>query len=159
MPTRIIAERFTSICGVMDPPFMNGDLYSLYITGNMAQSPYPGFTVDFSSPAVIGIPIMPTVQPFSAQTSGIGQPDGGIMWYAGQTANGGGIDFRYSLGSDPSEIDTGAFDSVTVTILAMPSKDGDPLTIRILIHFVDGKVLDETFSSPLETAWSGCPRG
>jgi hypothetical protein len=27
------------------------------------------------------------------------------------------------------------------------------------IHFVDDQILDETFSGPLVSGWSGCPAG
>ena len=56
-------------------------------------------------------------------------------------------------------IDTGAFDVVTITILAMPTADGQPLTVRIQMHFVDGKTLDETLSRPLLTSYGGCGAG
>ena len=63
--------------------------------------------------------------------------------------NGSNVSFGYDQGSEhgPAEIDTGAFDSAAVTVVALPAKDGDPLTIRMQAHFVDGRVLDETFSA------------
>ena len=54
----------------------------------------------------------------------------------------------------------GAFDSAAVTVVALPAKDGyDPLTIRIQLHFVDGRVLDETFSAAVVTTGYGCGAG
>ena len=47
----------------------------------------------------------------------------------------------------------------TITILAMPTANGQPLTVRIQMHFVDGKSLDETFSNALASSWGGCPAG
>ncbi|HEY5146521.1 MAG TPA: hypothetical protein VII82_07125 [Polyangiaceae bacterium] len=44
-------------------------------------------------------------------------------------------------------------------MVALPRMDGDPLTIRVHVHFADGKVLDETFSVPLRTLPSYCPEG
>jgi hypothetical protein len=41
----------------------------------------------------------------------------------------------------------------------MPSADGQPLTMRIRIHFVDGKVLDYTFAPALTSSWGGCGAG
>ncbi len=158
-PTAIDVNRFPTVCGVMNPPFMSGDLYSMDIIGSMAQAPYDALDLSFPSPATVGVPIALTVQPFSAMSSGIGEPDGGMTWYAGQTAQLGGINFNYSQGSGPTHIDPNAFDSVAITIVAMPAKDGDPLTIRIHIHFIDNQILDETFSGPLFSSWGGCGAG
>jgi hypothetical protein len=159
-PSVVYATRFPSTCGVMNPPFKDGDLFDLDIIGSMATSPYPALDVSFSSPVPpLDTPIMLGVEPFSAQANGIMPANGPMTWYAGQNAIGSGINFSYSLDSDPTEIDPGAFDSVVFTLLKLPTKDGDPFTIRLRIHFVDGKVLDETFSAPLTSTWSGCPRG
>ncbi len=158
-PTKVDVERFPAGCGVPNPPFMNGDLFSMDIIGNMAAAPYDALEISFPTPATVSVPVMPAVQPFTQDGTGIGLADGGTQWHAAQNAQGSGINFNYAQGSDPSEIDTGAFDAVTITILAMPTKDGDPLTIRLQIHFVDGRVLDETFSGPLFSSWSGCPEG
>jgi hypothetical protein len=99
------------------------------------------------------MPMMLTVQPMHNETT---LPDGGITLTAVQSAHEGGVTLEYFHGSDPSEIDSGAFDAVTVTVLAMPAKDGDPLTLRAHIHFVDGRVLDETFTGPLVSLGTGC---
>jgi hypothetical protein len=162
-PTLVDATRFPTVCGIMNPPFMNGDLYSLDIVDQRGATPYAALTLSFSSPApAVGTPLMLTVQPFTPQADGIGQLDGSTMWYAAQNAQGSqgsGINFQYSQGAHPSEIDTGAFDAVTITILAMPTANGQPLTVRIQMHFVDGKSLDETFSNALASSWGGCPAG
>ena len=42
---------------------------------------------------------------------------------------------------------------------AIPTRDGDPLTVRYVLQFDDGKTLDETFSAPVSTKSSGCPMG
>jgi hypothetical protein len=46
-----------------------------------------------------------------------------------------------------------------VTILAIPTRDGDPLTVRYVIQFDDGKTLDETFSAPVTSTVTGCISG
>jgi hypothetical protein len=154
-PTLVDVTRYSNVCGVMNPPFMNGDLYSLDIVDQTGPTPYNALSLSFSSPAPdTGVPLMLTVQPFTPQAGG-----NGSTWYAAQNAEGSGISFQYSQGANPSEIDTGAFDAVTVAILAMPADNGQPLTVRIQMHFVDGKTLDETFSNALSTAYSGCPAG
>jgi hypothetical protein len=83
----------------------------------------------------------------------------GTSWSGAQDASGAGLDFQYSQGSKAAEIDSGPFDSVVVTLLAMPSKDGQPLTFRVRIHFVDGQTLDYTFAPALTSSGSGCPAG
>jgi hypothetical protein len=158
-PTTIYATRYSNLCGIMNPPFMDGDLYSLDVIGNQRTAPYNALTVTFNSPATVGTPLAPAVQPLLNEANGMEQADGSTTWHAQQTAQSSAVAFGYSQGSDPSEIDPGAFDAVTITILAMPSQNGAPLTVRIEIHFADGKTLDETFSSPLSTSWSGCPAG
>jgi hypothetical protein len=97
--------------------------------------------------------------PFTSQGTGIGVGTGPTMWFPSQGAQGAGVNFTYMEGTNPGEIDTGAFDSVVLTVLAMPTATAQPLTIRLQIHFVDGKTLDETFSGPLFSSWSGCGAG
>ena len=155
-PTAVDAGRFPVTCGVMNPPFKAGDLFSLDVIGSMTAAPYDALSITFTSPAVVGQPIPLAVQPFLAMGSGIGQPNGSTTWYPAQRAQGGGVTFSYTQGSDPSEIDTGAFDSATVTIVAMPTQDGAPLGARLQLHFVDGRTLDERFSGSLFTEWGGC---
>ncbi len=66
------------------------------------------------------------------------------------------IIFGFSHAVDSTEIDFGAFDSVMVTLLAIPAADGDPMSLRLRVHFVDGRVLDETFSASATTTRSNC---
>jgi hypothetical protein len=159
-PTLVSAGRSSSVCGVMNPPFMNGDLYTLDIVDQTGPAPYNGLSLSFNSPApTTGTPLMLALQPLP-QGTGIGQPNGTTMGYAApQSAHGSGLSFQYSQGANPSGIDTGAFDAVTITILAMPTDNGQPLTVRVQMHFVDGKTLDETFSNLLATNYIGCPAG
>jgi hypothetical protein len=159
-PTFVSAARYSNVCGVMNPPFMNGDLYSLDIVDQTGPSPFSGFALSFNSPApATGTPLMLTVQPLLPHAIASHQPNGTPTSAAGQNAQGSGISFQFSQGANPSEIDTAAFDAVTITLLAMPTENGQPLTVRIQMHFVDGKTLDETFSNALGTRYSGCPAG
>jgi|HubBroStandDraft_5_1064220.scaffolds.fasta_scaffold100953_2 hypothetical protein len=154
-PASVVVARYPAVCGVMNPPFTDGDRYSMDIIGSEVQAPYDELFIRFPSPVMVGTPLTLAVQAFST----MGTESAGGSWYAAQTAEESDITFSYVQGSDPTEIDTGAFDSVTITILAMPMKDGDPLTIQLRIHFVDGLVLDETYSGPLASEWSGCSAG
>lgn len=154
-PSLVEATRFPVTCGVMNPPFQSGDVYSIDIVGQKTAGPENAITISFTSPAApLKTPISLAVQPYVAMANG-----NGTSWFGAQSANGGGYDFQYSQGSQATEIDAGAFDSVVLTLLAMPSKDGQPLTMRIRIHFVDGQTLDYTFAPVLTSSWSGCPAG
>ncbi len=137
--SQIIAERTpeTGGCGMVDPPRMAGDVYSLEVTGD-TTAPFDTLWIRFSDSPPVGQPLALTVEPFNS-------PD------SSQIADGL-VDFRCDRGNAP-------FDSVEVTIVEMPAKDGDPLTIRVQVHFVDGRVLDETFSAALVTTVESCGPG
>jgi hypothetical protein len=145
-PTLVQVTRYPNVCGVMNPPFENGDSYWLEIADQTGQTPYAELDLNFISPApAIGTPLVLGVNPF--------------MPPAAQDAQAGGVTFQYSPGTNAGEIDAGAFDAATVTFLAMPTVDGQPLTVRIQVRFVDGRTLDETFSSAPAPAYSGCTAG
>jgi hypothetical protein len=158
-PSGVIATRYPGECGVANPPFQSGDLYSLDVIGSKNGSPYDSLTVSVTSPVLTGRALALTVVPYQPDGGCALAEDPGISCYGGQSAASGTTTFSYGQGWDPSAIDTGAFDSATITIAAMPTQDGQPLTVRIQLHFVDGRVLDETFSAPLSTEFSGCPLG
>jgi hypothetical protein len=169
VPSLVAATRNPSVCNVQNPPFMAGDQFFLDISGKAAKVPSNRLVVDLPSPLdvladagspfAVGAPIMLAVLPYAPQGTKLVAPDGGFAWYADQGANTGLVSFSYTQGADPSEIDTGAFDAVTLTVLAVPRMDGDPLTIRVQVHFVDRKVLDETFSGAVTTVPSWCGAG
>jgi hypothetical protein len=163
VPSLVDATRIPLVCGVQNPPFSTGDQFFLDVTGNAAKPPSNDLVVVFTSPlnGTVGAPIMLAVLPYSPQGTKIYTPDGGFGLYGDQSSNSGVLypSFTYTQGTDPSEIDTGAFDAVTLTVVAIPLMDGDPLTIRVQVHFVDGKLLDETFSGALTTLPNNCPEG
>ena len=76
-----------------------------------------------------------------------------------QIAQGSGIVFAFSRVPSDTEIDDSAFDSVMVTLLAVPAADGDPMTLRLRVHFEDARVFDETFSSMTTTEYDCSPPG
>lgn len=145
-PGDVYANRISSFCNGMVTP---ADSFWLYITEGKARSASPKLYVTFGSPTPpLDTPITLYVEAFSQQYAMVSLPGATPAWYAGQAASGKGIQFSYESGT-PAQIDAGPFDSVVVTLLRMPAKDGDPLTIRLRIHFVDGKLLDQTFSALL----------
>jgi hypothetical protein len=160
VPSVVYATRFPNTCGVANPPFKNGDLFSLEVVGARTAAPYNALNLSFQSPApAAGTSIALAPLPFKAQGTGIdSQPPGMTTWYPAQGASGGGVNFTFLQGSDPNEIDPGAFDSVVVTLTQLPTSDGAPFAARLQIHFVDGKQLDASFSNALTTSVSGCPR-
>lgn len=136
------AQRLPSTCGVMNPPFTDQDRFSLDVLGeNTAIS----FTC--SRNLTVGVPIVLTLaaQAPSAQQSASSPADSAL-----QVTFDGGYE---------SEVDPNPLDAATVTVLAFPAKDGDPLTVRFQFHFTDNRKLDETFSGPLYTGFSGCRAG
>jgi hypothetical protein len=160
-PFSVTATRFASACGVPDPPFENGDIFSLDAIGSKAQSPYDDLSVNITSPspAIVGEPLSLTVNPYNPNAE-CSLPFGGTgTCYGGQGASYGTLGVTYSQGWDPSAIDTGPFDVATITVVSMPTEDGEPMTVRVQLHFVDGRALDETFSAPLSTPEDGCPAG
>ena len=139
---------------VVNAPFMDGDLFSVGIVPSGPATPYGLLSVTYNSPQPVGIQTALTVSPLVANGS-----QSGTTVYPVQTAKSGSISLVYTQGTGTGAIDTGAFDSVGFTLLAMPAKDGDPLTVRLQIHFADGKVLDETYSGAVVTDTAGCLGG
>jgi hypothetical protein len=135
-------QRFPSMCGVMNPPFSDEDLFSLDVLGeNTAIS----FTC--SRNVTVGVPIVLTVAALAstAQQSASSPADSALH-----------VTFE---GGYESEVDPNPLDAATVTVLAFPAMDGDPLTVRFQLHFTDNRKLDETFSGPLSTVFGGCHAG
>jgi hypothetical protein len=145
-PSEVIAVRSPAQCGTA---YMAADEYALDAIGDMTRAPFNALDVTFLGAPPVDQPQTLIVRPVASQGS-----------FASQSAdNARNVTFKYAQGVDPAEIDTEAFDSVDVTLLALPAKDGDPLTVRIQAHFADGRALDETFSAPVMTTTAGCGSG
>jgi hypothetical protein len=161
VPSLVDATRNPVICGVPDPPFADGDQFFLEVKGDAAKPPSNELVIEFTSPLneAVGAPVAMAVQPYSPRGTKIEGPDGGFGLYADQSSDNGVLNFSYTQGTDPGELDTGEFGAVRLTMVALPRIDGDPLTIRVQVLFADGKVLDDTFSAPLRTVPAFCPEG
>jgi hypothetical protein len=157
--SQISATRFPVTCGVMNPPFEDGDTYAMNAVGAGAVSPSNVLSITFLLPMRPGPPISLVVHPFSPGSGTLMLGGGTTTVYGSQFAISGELRLDSSQGANPSEIDTGAFDSVTITLLEIPMQNGAPLTVRLQMHFVDGKVFDETFSSPLSSLSTTCAAG
>lgn len=162
VPAALYAIRFPAVCGVANPPFMNGDLLSLDIVGAGSSGVADNaLGLTFNSPGPpVGAPMALSVLPFMPQGISDTVPASGSTTYLSfQRATGSdGLNFVYTQGTNPSEIDTGAFDAIILTLVQLPTKNGDPFAVRLQIHFVDGRELDHTYSSPLATEMIGCPQ-
>jgi hypothetical protein len=158
VPSLVQATRDPAACAVQSPPFAAGDEFFFTIDGNAAHEPPNQMVISFYGPPAftVGTPVALTVQAYASQGTKIFMPDGGFALYADQSAYNSTLSFAYTQGSDPSEIDEGPFDAVTLTVIAMPTADDEPMTIRVYVRFADGKALDDTFSSRLETTFSPC---
>jgi hypothetical protein len=67
------ATRFPSVCGVANPPFMNGDFFDLDIAGGATTGGRDNpLTLTFTSPGPpLGTPVALPVFPFTVQGSGV----------------------------------------------------------------------------------------
>jgi hypothetical protein len=72
-------------------------------------------------------------------------------------AQDGSVHFSFELGSSAAaSMDTTAVDAVIVTVTALPTADGQPLAAELHISFDDGRVLDQTYSAPVQTTYVQC---
>jgi hypothetical protein len=143
-PSNVSAELLTvEPCGTPDFFYQ----HVMHVDGiySPTQKTVPNnFTITMKDPGpAAGVAEMLTVSPVS-QAATCGDKTG-----QNARAPDGTVDFSYDQCGDPNEIDPGAFDAVTITVVAMPANDGDQMSIDLQIHFVDGKILADTFSAPL----------
>jgi hypothetical protein len=137
VPTGVYGARWG--CEI-PPPYMTGDQFGMEIDGPMVSWPWDELEVSFTIPIAVGVPFTLAVQ--APQQLGANPI---------QEATGNGIEFSFSPSTTAPQIDSGAFDSATVTFLAIPAADGAPMTLTLRVHFVDGRLLDETFSASTTT--------
>jgi|SRR5579859_4202952 len=157
-PVELQATRSPKVCGVASPPYVDGDLFVLDATGAGAGNPASGVptAIDLTFPTPLAAQAASELLLAPAVT--IPNPAGAYRSQSA-TASGSYIGFTFQWGTDPNEIDPSTLHKVDVTILAIPQRDGDPLTVRYVIQFDDGKTLDETFSAPVSTTVNGCAAG
>jgi hypothetical protein len=136
-------------------PYSSQDTFYINVTGDARYTPPELLSFQIPAAAPVGQEVPLSVEPFLARGHIYIASDGSDVAYAEQTSHGDNMDFTYNQGADPKEIDTGAYDSVGVTVLSMPARDGDPMRIRVRVHFVDGHDFDEDFEGPAIT--SVCP--
>ncbi len=156
-PSQIYVQRSPATCGVVNPPFTDGDLFSLDAVGtSTTTAPWTGIAFDCSRSVAMNLPIALVLGAYQSFP-----PSGRLEQYAEQRASSptdSAIQFDFTWGSELSEVDASPLGAATVTVLAFPEQDGDPLTVRFQLHFQDVQSLDETFSGPLVSSYGGCPR-
>jgi hypothetical protein len=159
IPSSVDVQRFAYICGVMNPPYTDQDIFSLDIAGKDTPTPPLGaIFLDCSRNVKVGEPIVLTVGAYQMNPpSGPGEAPSAQQ--SATLPSDSSLSVGFEWGSNPDEVDRHPLDAATVTVLAFPAKDGDPLTVRFQFHFTDNRKLDETFSGPLYTGFSGCPAG
>jgi hypothetical protein len=160
-PTVITFERFAATCGIMNPPFVAGDLFALTLLGVDAPGPRTGITVSFQRDIPRDEPIAIDLQPFGVVASST-DANGHVMNFLGQNGTisaGSDGSFGFSQGIDPNELDPSAIQSATIEVHAVPQAEGAYGSIRIDLTFTDGKVFDTLVEEPIHTGFSGCPAG
>lgn len=147
-PSGVWAYRFAYPCGVADPPYDNRDIFGLQAGGD----PDAGFFIYMPPTVTVGIAYAielgaPSPDPPASQGGQYG------------TSADGTVQFDYHWGVTASQVDASALDSATVTVEAFPAEDGDALTVRVVLHFVDGGLLDATGSADTPRMFYSCPAG
>ena len=158
-PSSVDVERFASMCGVNNPPFTDQDVFSLDVIGVKTPTPpYGAIFFSCSRNVKVGEPIALSLGAYQTNPpSGPGEASWAQQAMSSPTDSA--LRVAFDWGSNRNEVDPNPLDAATVTVLAFPAKDGDPLTVRFQFHFTDNRKLDETFSGPLYTGFSGCPAG
>jgi hypothetical protein len=148
-PSTVEATRTPASCGLTEPAFSSDDRFTLEVTGATdVAPPYTTLTLEFPATAAIGEEI-----PLSVETASAGSN------VATASSIDGTVTFTLSLGSDGAEIDSDGLASVVVTVDAIPTADGKPLSAEVQLYFLDGRELDQTYSGSLRTAVVLCPSG
>jgi hypothetical protein len=150
-PSSVEANRFADGCGGVDPSYSAADSFSLQAIGTTgAGSPYTSLVFEPTPSVVVGTPYSMQVQAYSDTGTTPGQ---------GATSGDGALTFSFSWGADTAEIDASPLSTVTLTVVAFPTQDGEPMTVHCVLGFTDGKTLDMTFSRDIVSDLSGCAAG
>jgi hypothetical protein len=148
-PSSVTATRTPATCGSADPPFTAQDTFALTIVGSDdVAAPYNVLTLDLRGEVITDTQIPLTVPMSSSE-----DPSGPQIAESTDSS----VKFSFALGSDPDEVDDSGVASVVVTIVSMPTDDGQPLSAELDVTFVDGSTLDQTYTAILTTTEVTCP--
>ena len=139
-------------CG-SPPAFTPQDPFSLVLYGAPESQPEPWPTIQITvyASAAVGSPQALTLVPWKPGPAvAPGDNDVDTEDAYGEESDGNPLlGFSLARGLTPALPDAAAYDQATMTVLAIPKKEGDVLQVRVQLHFTDGATLDQTFTSPV----------
>lgn len=152
------AERFSSMCGVANPPFTSTDLYSISLFAN-DPVPHSAIEVRFQPTIALHEDLPVTLLPLQIISESVG-PNGVFDVNMGQPGTfataADDASFTWAQGGNPSLVDAQLLDSVT---LHFDTLDGNHVALTIDMQFHDGGVLDLEVDVNAVTAVTSCPAG
>ena len=154
-------ERFPSTCGVMHPPFTDADSYGfgLYQFSIDGQGTF-SISLSTSRTVPVGQDLLIPLDDLSvtgSTTDASGAMSDVSYGQQGKVAiPGGDLYFEWFQGGLDTQLLSGP---ALVHVSSFPTQDGAPLQLRLKVAFRDGRTLDLTARSPLQSGWSGCPAG
>jgi len=135
-------------CGT-PPPFQPGDDFHLVLEGPGQQDPRPRIQIDVWATAPLGASEALTLVPWKpGPAPSPGSNDDPEDAYRQDAHGNDQLGFSLGRGMTPNLPDPNPYDQATLAVLAIPTKEGDTLQVRVQLHFTDGATLDETFVSP-----------
>jgi len=152
-------------CGTPNPPFSPTDSLAMNVVGPATQAPYSTIFLEIKLTAAVGVPVALDLDPWAPKPGPVvWQDDAGAAHIDSNPEDAhsadGLIHLTFDRGVDPTMLDAAAFDQATITIVAMPAKDGDVLSARVQLNFADGHTLDQTYSGPVPPLGANtCPPG
>lgn len=139
-------------CG-SPPPLAPSDAYSLVLRA-VGEAPAQTVTISVLGKSPIGVARALTVLPWKAGDAL--EPGDNDVNPEEATSESGDESFSLLRGLTPSAPDPNPFDEATLTVVSLPQKEGDAFSVRIELHFTDGKALGQTFTSVLDEQPTAC---
>jgi hypothetical protein len=158
-PTKVEATRspFHAGCNEKDAPFTDDDVFTLQpVAGTPDKTArISSIAISFQRNVTVGSPVELTIGgPVRGGTFG----DGKMQAHATDDRIGPDVlvlHGGFADGTPPAS----PLAKATVTVLAVATKDGDPLAARVALRFADGEVLDATYVGSLKSYEGACGGG
>jgi hypothetical protein len=122
-------------CGVNDTPYENVDTFDLRLTDKDANAKVSAIAFRFR-----------------ATSTGIATLDAHGM----RASDGDAMLLQVGV---PAGAPEKPLANAKVVIGAPPAKDGDALSVHLIVEFADGDFLNESISTPVKSAFGSCPTG
>lgn len=116
-PSTIQATRTPATCGVTHPAFTANDTFTLALTGETdVAPPHTNITLHLTPSVAVGqsVPLDVAQSAPASATTG--------------ASSDGAVHFTYATGTNAAELDANPLTSVVVTVTALPTADGQPLS-------------------------------